>query len=217
MLPNVYIQGLKDTGLMPCAQPQIEIVKMVSGEPLELKFTITVKPEIKLGEYKGLPITRRILEVLDEDVDHEIEAQRQRMAKEVDAPEGKAADTGDTVTIDFKGIKEGVAFEGGTAEDYPLELGSHSFIPGFEEQLIGCKVGEEKSIEVTFPEEYQEPTLAGKPVVFEVKIKGIKVKTLPELDQAFVEEASETAENMEQYRAEVKARLVEQSNNIATR
>lgn len=109
MLPDVYVGGLKDTGIQPCAQPQIQIVKMNPEEPIEVKFTVTVKPEIKLGEYKGLAVTRKVLEVQDEDVDHEIESQRQRMAKDVDAPEGDAAENGNIVTIDFKGMKDGVA------------------------------------------------------------------------------------------------------------
>lgn len=215
VVPKAYLDGLKETGVEPCARPQIEMLNMTAGEPLRFKAIITVKPEVKLGQYRELPVTRRIVEVTEEDIDHDLEHQRERLAKLVDAEEGAAAQNGDTVTIDFKGMKDGVAFEGGTAENYPLELGSHSFIPGFEEQLVGCKAGEEKAINVTFPEEYQEKSLAGQPVVFEVRVNSIKKKVVPELDQAFVEEVSETAENMEQLREEIKKRLTEQSMSMA--
>jgi len=215
MLPNAYVEGLKETGIEPCAQPEIVVEQLAANQPVKVNAIITVKPEVKLGQYKELAVTRSILEVADEDIDHEVEMQRQRMAKQADAEADYAAQEGDTVVIDFKGMKDGVPFDGGTAEDYPLELGSHSFIPGFEEQLVGMKTGDFKAIDLTFPEQYHEPTLAGQPVVFEVTIKKITVKTLPELDQAFVEEVSETAENMEQYREEIKARLMEQSQELA--
>lgn len=215
LLPKAYVEGLQETGIVPCAQPQIEMLTLAANEPLRFKATITVKPEVKLGQYQELPVTRRIVEVTDEDIDRDLEQQRERMAKLVDAEEDAEAQLGDTVAINFRGLKDGVAFDGGTAEDYPLELGSHSFIPGFEEQLVGCKAGEEKAVEVTFPEEYQEKSLAGQPVTFEVRVNSIKKKVVPELDQAFVEEASETAENMEQLREEVKKRLTEQSMSMA--
>lgn len=215
LLPKAYAQGLVETGLEPVCQPEIEVVTMEDGQPMRFNATITVKPEVKLGEYKGLEINRRIIDIEEEDIDNEIESQRQRMSKTVDAPEGAEAANGDTVVIDFKGIKDGVAFEGGTAQDYPLTLGSGSFIPGFEEQLIGAKVGDEKKIDVTFPEEYHAKELAGQPVVFEVTVKGIKNNVLPELNQEFVEEVSETAENIDQLRAEFRAKMEEQSLKAA--
>lgn len=211
LLPKAYVEGLKETGLEPVCQPDIEVVTLEDGQPMRFKATITVKPEIKLGDYKGLDITRRIIDISDEDVDAEIENQRQRMSKLVDAAEGAEAANGDTVVIDFKGLKDGVAFEGGTAEDYPLALGSGSFIPGFEEQLVGSHVGDEKNIDVTFPEDYGAKELAGQPVVFEIKVKGIKNKVLPELNQEFVEEVSETAENLDQLREEFRAKMEQQS------
>ncbi len=211
LLPKAYVEGLKETGLEPVCQPEIEVVTLEDGQPMRFKATITVKPEIKLGDYKGLDITRRIIDISDEDVDAEIENQRQRMSKLVDAAEGAEAANGDTVVIDFKGLKDGVAFEGGTAEDYPLALGSGSFIPGFEEQLVGSHVGDEKNIDVTFPEDYGAKELAGQPVVFEIKVKGIKNKVLPELNQEFVEEVSETAENLDQLREEFRAKMEQQS------
>lgn len=211
LLPKAYVEGLKETGLEPVCQPDIEVVTLEDGQPMRFKASITVKPEIKLGDYKGLDITRRIIDISNEDVDAEIENQRQRMSKLVDAAEGAEATNGDTVVIDFKGLKDGVAFEGGTAEDYPLALGSGSFIPGFEEQLVGSHVGDEKNIDVTFPEDYGAKELAGQPVVFEIKVKGIKNKVLPELNQEFVEEVSETAENLDQLREEFRAKMEQQS------
>ncbi|NLF80461.1 MAG: trigger factor, partial [Clostridia bacterium] len=169
----------------------------------------------KLGQYKELPVTRRILDISDQDVDEEIEKQRRRMTKLVDAEPEAKAELGDTVSIDFRGLKDDVAFEGGTAEDYPLEIGSHSFIPGFEEQLVGVMAGEEKRVEVSFPEGYPAEELAGQPVVFEVKVRGIKRKQLPELDQEFVEEVSETAENIDQLKTEIRNRLMEESMHMA--
>jgi len=215
IMPRAYVDGLKETGLEPVCQPEIEMINLTEGEPMRFKAVITVKPQLKLGQYKGLPITRRIIDVNDKAVDDEIEKQRQRMTKLVDATEDTAASTGDTVVIDFKGTKDGVAFDGGTANDYPLELGSGNFIPGFEDQLIGAKMGEEKNVAVTFPEEYAVPDLAGQPVVFEVKIKGIKTKILPELDADFVKEVSETAENLDDLRTEIRAKLSEESLQTA--
>ncbi len=215
MMPKAYSQGLDETGLQPVAQPDIEIVSLKDKEPFVFKAIITVKPEITLGEYKGLEVTRRIIDVEDSDVDAELENRRQRMMKMVEAPEGAKAGDGDTITIDFKGLKDGVAFEGGTAENYPLTLGSKTFIPGFEEQLIGLKVGDEKNVEVTFPAEYPAEELAGQPVLFEVKVKEIKNKVLPELNQEFVEEVSETAETLDDLKAEIKKNLLESSMEAA--
>lgn len=211
LMPKAYIEGLKETKLEPVAQPDIEIVTLQDKEPFVFKAIITVKPELELGEYKGLAAVRRIIDVEDKDIEQELETQRQRMTKLVEAPEGAAAQDGDTVTIDFKGIKDGVAFEGGTAESYPLTIGSATFIPGFEEQLVGVKVGDEKQVAVTFPEKYPSEDLAGAEVVFEVKVKEIKNKVLPELDQEFVEEVSETAENLEQLKEEIRTKLIGES------
>lgn len=215
MLGKAYVEGLKETGLEPVAQPRVEMVELAQDKPMRFKAFITVKPEVKLGQYKGLAVTRRIIEVNDEDITRDLEQQRQRMSKLVDAEEGYAAANGDVVTINFRGLKDGQAFDGGTAENYPLELGSNTFIPGFEPQLVGCKLGEERNIDVTFPADYQEPKLAGQPVVFEVKVNEIKRKVLPELDQEFIEEVSETAENLDQLKDEVRARLTEESMNMA--
>ncbi len=215
MLGQAYVAGLKETGLEPVAKPEVEVTQLAAGQPMKFTAIITVKPGITLGQYKELPVTRRIIQVSEADIDQDIAKQQQRLSKLVDAPEGAEAKSGDTVTIDFKGLKDGVAFDGGTAENYPLVLGSNSFIPGFEDQLLGAKQDEERSLEVTFPAEYQEKSLAGQDVVFEVKVKEIKVRQLPELDDAFVQEVSETAETMEQLRADVRKYLEEESKRAA--
>ena len=215
LLPKAYAEALKETGIEPCARPEVEVVQLQSGEPIKYKFTITAKPEVKFGQYKGLEITRKIIEVTDEDIDRDLKAQQERLTRTEDAPFGTEAANGDIVVIDFKGLKDGVAFEGGTAEGYSLELGSNTFIPGFEEQLVGAKAGDDVKIDVTFPEDYQAEDLAGQPVVFEVKVQKVQKKIVPEMDQAFVEEVSETAENMEQLREEFRKRLTEQSLSMA--
>ena len=215
LLPKAYAEALKETGIEPCARPDVEVVQLQAGEPIKYKFTITAKPEVKLGQYKGLEITRKIIEVTDEDIDRDLKAQQERLTRTEDAPFGTEAANGDIVVIDFKGLKDGVAFEGGTAEGYSLELGSNTFIPGFEEQLVGAKAGDDVKIDVTFPDDYQAEDLAGQPVVFEVKVQKVQKKIVPEMDQAFVEEVSETAENMEQLREEFRKRLTEQSLGMA--
>jgi len=215
ILGQAYVEGLKETGLEPVAKPEVDITQLEAGQPMKFKAVITVKPEVKLGQYQELPVTRRVVKINEEDIDRDLARQQQRLSKLVDAPEGAEATNGDTVTIDFKGLKDGVAFEGGTAENYPLTLGGNSFIPGFEDQLLGAEKGEQRQVEVTFPEDYQEQSLAGQPVVFEVTVKEIKVRQMPELDEAFVQEVSETAETMEQLREDVRKYLEEGSLKTA--
>ena len=214
-IPQGYAQGIAETGLEPVTQPEIDVVQLEDGKDFKYTATITVKPQLTLGEYKGLDVDRRIIDVSEEDIDAELTKQQQRMAKLVDGAEGDKAEKGDTVVIDFKGIKDGVPFEGGAGEDYPLELGSGTFIPGFEEQLIGCAAGEEKNIDITFPENYGAAELAGQAVVFEIKVKGLKHKQLPELNDEFVQEVSETANNIAELRDEIKARLTTETEALA--
>ncbi len=214
-IPPAYAQGLRETGIEPVAQPQIDITQLEEGKDMIFKATVIVKPVLTLGEYKGIDVDRRIIDVSEADIDEEINKQQHRMAKLVEGEEGDKAAKGDTVVIDFKGILDGEAFEGGTGHDYPLELGSGTFIPGFEDQLIGIAVGEQRNLDITFPEDYGAKELAGKAVVFEVTAKGLKHKVLPELDDEFVQEVSETASNMEEYRAEVKDRLNQETERLA--
>ncbi len=211
LVPKACADGMKENNLEAVDKPELEVIQLQKDKPFIFKATMTVMPEVTLGQYKGLELTKTVYEVTDAEIDSEIEKQRVRLTKLEDAVEGFAAEKNSTVTIDFTGYHDGTAFPGGKAEDYPLELGSGSFVPGFEDQLIGCKVGEEKRVKVTFPEKYHDEKLAGQPVEFDVTIKGIKVKVLPDLDDAFVQEVSETSDTMEQYRVEVKEKLLEKN------
>ena len=213
LMGKAYTAGLEETGLEPVARPEAEIVQLEADKPMIFKFTITVKPELKLGQYKGLEITRKVVEVNEADVDRDVEQQRNRMRRMVVVD--KPAEKGHVVNIDFKGFVGTVAFPGGEAEKYPLELGSGSFIPGFEDQLIGAKAGDELDVNITFPQDYQEKSLAGKDAVFKVKVNEVRQYELPQLDEHFVQEVSETAENMEQLREEIRTRLTADSNRMA--
>ena len=156
---------------------------MEKGQPLVFTAKVVVKPEVNLGDYKGLEVTKLVTEVTDAEIEEQLKSQQARLAELVIKED--AIVEGDTAVIDFEGFSDGVAFEGGAGTDYPLEIGSNSFIPGFEEQLIGLKTGESKDVEVTFPEEYHAAELAGKPAVFKVTVKEVKGKELPELNDDF--------------------------------
>lgn len=205
VLPSAYENALKEAEIEAAARPEIDVEEIKKGEPVVITALVTTKPEVKLGEYIGIKVNKIEHNVTDEDIDKDIEATRNKNARLVPADD-KAVENGDTVTIDFAGSVDGVAFEGGTAENYDLEIGSNTFIPGFEEQLIGKKVEEDIDVNVTFPEEYHAPDLAGKAALFKVKIHEIKVKELPELDDDFAAEVSEF-ETMADYRNSVKERL----------
>ena len=188
--PKVFNEAMDEEKLELATYPKFERVTVEEDKPLVFKAIVTPKPEVKLGEYKGLKIEKKTEEVTDEQVAQHIDKMRERQAKLVDAPEGAAAKKGDLVTLDFKGFTDGEAFEGGEGKDYPLQIGSGSFIPGFEDQLVGAKAGEERELKVKFPEDYHEKKLAGKDAVFKCVIHAIRHKELPALDDAFVEKAS---------------------------
>lgn len=188
--PQVFDKALAEEKLELASYPDFERVQAEEGKPFILKATITPKPEVTLGEYKGLKIEKKVEEVTDETVDQHIDKMRDRKSQMVDAPEGSEAKMGDLTTIDFKGFVDGEAFEGGEGNDYPLRLGSGSFIPGFEDQLVGMKVGEERDVKVTFPENYHSENLSGKEAVFHCKLNKLKNKVLPELNDEFVQQAS---------------------------
>ncbi len=215
LVPQAYVEALQVHALEPVAQPELEITQLKKDEPLLFTATVTVKPEVKLGQYKGLELKKKTYRISDEDVDEELEKTRQRVAKLVEAPADAVVENGDNIALDFKGFVGGEAFDGGEAQNYPLEVGSHSFIPGFEEQLIGLKREEEKELTVTFPEEYHEKKLAGQDATFQVQVHSIKRKELPELNDAFAQEVSETADTLEQLRAETRAKLQENFDNSA--
>jgi len=207
-LPEWYERGLLDSGISPIGDPNIEIVSAPEGEdePLSFKFEIGVRPQAKLGEYRGLEVGRAEAEPTDEIVEREVERIRAGFARL--EPVERAAAEGDVLLIDFEGLLDGRAFEGGKASDYLLELGSGQLIEGFEEQLVGVSGGEQRQVEVTFPEDYQAEQLAGQDAVFAVEVKEVREKVLPELDDDFAAEASEF-ETLDELRADVAERVDE--------
>jgi len=207
-LPEWYEQGLLSSGISPVGDPSIEIVSApeAEDEPLEFKFEIGVRPPAKLGEYIGLEVGKTEAEPTDEIVDREVERVREGFTKL--EPVERAAAEGDVLLVDFEGVRDGKAFEGGKASDYLLELGGGQLIEGFEEQLTGAEAGDERKVEVTFPEDYQAEELAGEDAVFTVEVKEVREKVLPELDDDFASEASEF-ETLEELRADIAKRVSE--------
>lgn len=214
ILPEAYANAVEEAGIEPVDRPEIDVEQMEKGKSLIFKATVTVKPEVKLGEYKGLEVEKFDTEVTDEEVENELKALQERQAELVVKEEGKA-ENGDTVVIDFEGFVNDEPFEGGKAENYSLELGSGSFIPGFEEQVVGMAAGEEKDIEVTFPEEYHAAELAGKPAVFKIKVHEIKTKQLPELDDEFAKDVDDEVETLAELKEKTKKRLEDSKKHEA--
>lgn len=209
LLPDAYEQAVKETGIEPVDRPEIDIEQLEKGKSLIFKATVTVKPEVELGEYKGLEVPEKDFSVKPEDVDAELEKMRKQQGQ-LEAVEEGAVENGDRVIIDFEGFVDGKAFDGGKAEKYTLEIGSGTFIPGFEDQLVGMKAGEEKDVNVTFPEEYHAKDLAGKPATFKVKLHEIKRLNLPELDDEFAQDVSEF-DTLEELKADVEKNLKEKA------
>ncbi|WP_066292730.1 trigger factor [Bacillus sp. FJAT-29937] len=208
LLPEAYAGAIEETGIEPVDRPEIDVEQIEKGKSLIFTAKVTLKPEVKLGEYKGLEVEKFDTEVTEEDVNNELKSMQERQAELVVKEEGKA-ETGDTVVMDFEGFVNGEAFEGGKAENYSLELGSGQFIPGFEEQLVGTAAGESKDVEVSFPEEYHAAELAGKPAVFKVTVHEIKTKELPALDDEFAKDVDEEVESLDALKEKVKTRLVD--------
>lgn len=204
LAPKAYEFGLEESKLQTVGAPSISDVNVTEEKTVVYTFSVSLYPEVTLGQYKGLSAPKKSDVVTDEEVDAEIENARKRNARKVSV-EDREAQMGDTVSIDFDGFLNGERFDGGKAENYSLELGSHSFVPGFEEQVVGMKVGEEKDLDITFPEEYVE-NLAGKAVVFKVKLNSITVDELPELDDEFVKDVSEF-DTLDEYKADIRANL----------
>jgi trigger factor len=214
ILPEAYAKAIEETGIDPIDRPEIDVEQMEKGKDLIFTAKVQVKPEVKLGDYKGLEVEKVDAEVKAEDVEAELTSLQEKQAELVVKEEGKAEE-GDTVTMDFEGFVDGEAFEGGQAENYSLELGSGQFIPGFEEQLIGAAAGEEKEVEVTFPEEYHAAELAGKAATFKVKLHEIKTKELPALDDEFAKDADEEVETLAELKEKIEKRLQESKKNEA--
>ncbi|MBD3948303.1 trigger factor [Tuanshanicoccus lijuaniae] len=213
LLPAAYERAVKEADINVVTQPKIDIDSMEKGQPWVLKANVTLKPEVKLGEYKNLTVEKQDTTVTDEDVKVDIEAKRKRLAELVVKED--AAENGDTVVIDFEGFLGEEAFEGGKGENHSLELGSNSFIPGFEDQLVGVKAGEEKDVNVTFPEEYHAEALAGKEATFKVKVHEVKALELPELDDEFAKDVDEEVETLAELENKVRVQLTESKEAAA--
>ncbi|SFH85898.1 trigger factor [Pisciglobus halotolerans] len=213
LLPTAYEQAIKEAGIEPVAQPEIDVKSMEKGQAWEIEAKVTVKPEVQLGEYKGLEVEKQEREVTDADVEENLENKRQQHAELVLKEE--PAKEGDTVVIDFEGFKDGEAFEGGKGENYSLELGSNSFIPGFEEQLVGVKADDEVEVNVTFPEDYQAEDLKGQEAVFKVKVYEVKEKELPELDDEFAKDVDDEVETLDELKEKLKKQMTEAKNASA--
>jgi len=214
-IEDTYPKAIEENNIQVVDRPEIDIVDIGRGKDLVYTATVTVKPEVELGQYTGLEVAKVEYPVTDEDVEKQLQSMREKNARILTKEEG-TVEKGDTVVIDFKGYKDGVPFEGGSAEDYSLEIGSGSFIEGFEEQLIGKSAGEEVDVNVTFPEDYRPEELAGKPVVFKVKIKEIKYKELLPLDDEFAKDVSEF-DTLEELKADIRKKQEEINNLRAKR
>ncbi|MGG0720423.1 trigger factor [Robertmurraya massiliosenegalensis] len=213
LLPEAYTNAIEEAGIDPVDRPEIDVEQVEKGKALIFKATVTVKPEVKLGEYKGIEVEKVDTEVTEEDVNQELTTLQERHAELV--VKETAAENGDSVVMDFEGFVDGEPFEGGQADNYSLELGSGQFIPGFEEQLVGTAAGEEKEVEVTFPEDYHAADLAGKKAVFKVKVHEVKGKELPELDDEFAKDADDEVETLDALKEKIKTRLEESKKHEA--
>ncbi|RPJ97325.1 trigger factor [Rummeliibacillus sp. TYF005] len=211
-----YPLAIDETGIEPVDQPEIDFEMEDLGKHKDFKFTakVTVKPEVTLGDYKGLEVTKQDTTVTDEEIEQQLKEQQARLAELVVKEDG-AVEEGDTAVIDFEGFQDGVAFEGGKGDNYSLEIGSGSFIPGFEEQLVGVKAGESKDVVVTFPEEYHAAELAGKEATFKVTVKEVKAKELPELDDDLASEIDAEVESLDQLRTKLKEKTVAEKESAS--
>ncbi|MBD5461638.1 MAG: trigger factor [Lachnospiraceae bacterium] len=208
LIPEAYEQAVEECGEDIVSSPTIDVTQIKKGEPFIFTAEVALKPPVKLGKYKGVKVEKADTEVTDEEVDAQINKERENNARNIDVTD-RAVKDGDMTVLDFEGFVDGTAFEGGKGENYPLTIGSGAFIPGFEEQLIGAEIGKEVEVNVTFPEDYQAEELKGKAAVFKCTIKEIKEKELPELDDEFASEVSEF-DTLEEYKADVKAKLTEE-------
>lgn len=213
LFPEVYPEAIKELNIDPIDRPDLDIEEISKDNGLVMVVNVEVKPEFELGAYKGIEISKVDNTVSEEDVEARLNEMVNRNAR-LTSVEDKALENGDTAVIDFEGFENGVAFEGGKCENYNLVIGSNTFIPGFEDQLVGKKAGEEVEVNVTFPETYHAENLAGKPVVFNVKVNDVKVKEVPALDDEFAKDTTEF-ETLAELRADVKAKLEEQAKNVA--
>lgn len=213
IIPDAYAKAADESDLDIVSQPEIDVIQIEKGKDFIFTAQVALKPEVTLGDYKGIEVEKISTEVTDEEVNAEVDKERENNSRVIAVDRNKVED-GDITTIDFEGFMDGVAFEGGKGEDYSLTIGSHSFIDGFEDQLIGVETGVETEINVTFPESYQAEELAGKPAVFKVTVKEIKAKELPQADDEFAKDISEF-DTLEEYKADIKSKLEEKKKASA--
>ena len=215
LIPEHYSKALAECDLEIVSQPKIDVTQVEPGKPFIFTAEVATKPEVTLGDYKGLEVPKSETEVTDEEVEAEIKKEQEKNSRTISV-EDRAAQLNDIVTIDFEGSVDGVPFDGGQATEYPLTLGSNTFIPGFEEQLVGAKVGDDVDVKVTFPEEYQAKELAGKEAIFKCAVKKIEAKELPELDDDFAKDVSEF-DTLAEYKEHVKTNLEDKKADEAKR
>ena len=213
LIPEAYEKAVDECEEEIVSSPKIEVEQVEAGKPFIFTAEVALKPEVKLGKYKGVKVEKADTEVTDEEVDKEIDKERESNARNIDVTD-RAVKDGDIVTLDFEGFVDGTAFEGGKGENYPLTIGSGTFIHGFEEQLVGAEIGKETEVNVTFPEDYQAEDLKGKAAVFKCTVKEIKEKELPTLDDEFASEVSEF-ETLAEYKADIRGRLEERKAKAA--
>ena len=213
IIPDAYADAAKESGLDIVSQPKVSIEQLEAGKPFIFAAEVAVRPEVELGEYKGVEVTKADAEVTDADVEEELKKVQDQNSRTVSV-EDRAVKDGDMTVIDFEGFIDGEAFEGGKGENYPLTIGSHSFIDTFEEQMIGMNIGEEKELNVTFPEDYHAENLKGKPATFKVTVKEIKEKQLPELDDDFAQDVSDF-DTLAEYKDDLKKKIAERKESEA--
>jgi len=214
LFPEIYRAALAEHGVKPVDRPELDVGQIEKGKELKFTVEVFVRPDVELGEYKNLGIVKTVDEVTDDDVMAEIERARDRAARFIEVTD-RPASLDDQANIDYEGFVNGEPFDGGAAAKHDLTLGSGSFIPGFEEQVVGMAIGEERDIEVTFPEGYQSEQLAGKPAVFKVKLNALREKEMPALDDEFVKDVSETANTVDEYKEEIRQKLEKQAADRA--
>lgn len=213
VIPTAYREEVKKTDLIIVSQPKIDVTQMEKGKEFIFTAEVALKPEVTVGNYKGVEVEKIAVEVTEEEINQELEQVRNQNGRTISI-EDRAVQKDDMTVIDFEGFVDGEPFQGGKGEDYDLVIGSGAFIPGFEDQLIGVEIGKETEIQVTFPEQYHAPELAGKPAIFKVTVKEIKIKELPELDDEFAKDVSDF-DTLEEYKADIKAKLLEKKEDDA--
>lgn len=212
--PKALSKAFDEQKIDPVTRPSVDIETLEEGKDLVFKATVTPRPEVKLGDYKGLNVPKNEVNITDEDVEKQLKTFQDRQGKLVDAPEGAEVKDGDFTTLDFKGFVDGEAFDGGEGKDYPLQISSNSFIPGFEDQLVGAKIGEERDVNVKFPEEYHAKELAGKDATFKCTIRSIKTKELPAIDDELAKKVSKF-ETLDELKADIRKNLEENAERTA--